>query len=499
MTKALYRKYRPKSLAEVVGQEQVTTPLISSLKQDKISHAYLFIGPRGTGKTSVARILAHEVNNFSYGVEDDYVDIIEIDGASNRGVDNIRELREKVTIAPTRGKYKIYIIDEVHMLTKEAFNALLKTLEEPPAHVIFIMATTDAYKVPVTITSRAQTYTFKLANPEVMLGFLKSITEKEKIKITDDALKIVVKRGGGSFRDSLSLLDQISTLSDTQITEEMVISALGLPQDEKIHALLDAYLSGDVVKITTIVKELLSSGIKADTLASEIISTIIEKPNSELFSLLAKLPEVKAPFAEAKLLVALSDALCTTKPQRTAEIQQQPKAQQAPDIQQQPKAQQTPDVQQPSGFGQKSEAQQAKSIEQTPKAEVLQPSESDIKPTVLSASANKQSTTVFDWDNFLSRVRELNDAVYLQLLKTNHTLIDDCLNIYPEKKVVKTILSRDNNKRILIDASGGGVKITIHEVGDLPDTITKDSVLTKISDIMGGEVKNDGGENPFGE
>ncbi len=487
MAKALYRKYRPKSLAEVVGQEQVTTPLISSLKQDKVSHAYLFIGPRGTGKTSVARILAHEVNNFSYGVEDDYVDIIEIDGASNRGVDNIRELREKVTIAPTRGKYKIYIIDEVHMLTKEAFNALLKTLEEPPAHVIFIMATTDAYKVPVTITSRAQTYTFKLANPEVMLGFLKSITEKEKIKITDDALKIVVKRGGGSFRDSLSLLDQISTLSDKQITEEMVILALGLPQDEKIHALLDAYLLSDVVKITTIVKELLSSGIKADTLASEIISTIIEKPNSELFSLLAKLPEVKAPFAEAKLLVALSDALCATKPQRTAEIQQQPKPQQAPDIQR------------PSGFRQKSEAQQAKSIEQTPKAEVLQPSESDIKPTVLSASANKQSTTVFDWDNFLSRVRELNDAVYLQLLKTNHTLIDDCLNIYPEKKVIKTFLSRDNNKRILINASGGSVKITIHEVGDLPDTITKDSVLTKISDIMGGEVKNDGGENPFGE
>jgi len=488
MAKALYRKYRPKSLAEVVGQEQVTTPLISSLKQDKVSHAYLFIGPRGTGKTSVARILAHEVNNFSYGVEDDYVDIIEIDGASNRGVDNIRELREKVTIAPTRGKYKIYIIDEVHMLTKEAFNALLKTLEEPPAHVIFIMATTDAYKVPVTITSRAQTYTFKLASPEVMLGFLKSITEKEKIKITDDALKIVVKRGGGSFRDSLSLLDQISTLSDEQITEEMVISALGLPQDEKIHALLDAYLSGDVVKITTIVKELLSSGIKADTLASEIISTIIEKPNSELFSLLAKLPEVKAPFAEAKLLVALSDALYTTKPQRTLEPQQQ-----------QPRAQQIPIPQRPLEPQQKPEIQQAPKIKQTPKTVTPQPSENSVEPTTPSTSMNKPPMTVFDWDEFLRRVRELNDAVYLQLLKTNHTLIDDCLNIYPEKKVVKTILSRDNNKRILINASGGSVKITIHEVGDLPDTITKDSVLTKISDIMGGEVKNDGGENPFGE
>ena len=160
MAKALYRKYRPKSLSEVVGQEQVTRVLENSLKQGKISHAYLFIGPRGTGKTSVARIFAHEVNGFKYELEDVYVDIIEIDGASNRGIDNIRELREKVAIAPTSGKYKIYIIDEVHMLTKEAFNALLKTLEEPPKHVIFIMATTDAYKVPVTITSRAQTYTF---------------------------------------------------------------------------------------------------------------------------------------------------------------------------------------------------------------------------------------------------------------------------------------------------------------------------------------------------
>ena len=200
MAKALYRKYRPKKLSDVIGEEQVTNVLANSLKQGKISHAYLFVGPRGTGKTSVARIFAHEVNGFEYELEDSHVDIIEIDGASNRGIDNIRELREKVAIAPTTGKYKIYIIDEVHMLTREAFNALLKTLEEPPAHVIFIMATTDVYKVPVTITSRAQTYTFNLADKKVMFDYLKSICEKEKIKISDDALQIIVKRGGGSFR-----------------------------------------------------------------------------------------------------------------------------------------------------------------------------------------------------------------------------------------------------------------------------------------------------------
>ena len=158
--KALYRKYRPTKLADVIGQERVTKPLENALKSGKFSHAYLFTGPRGCGKTSVARIFAHEVNKFKYEIEDSYVDIIEIDAASNTGVDNIRDLREKAVIAPTEGKYKVYIIDEVHMLSKAAFNALLKTLEEPPKSVIFIMATTDAYKVPVTITSRAQVFNF---------------------------------------------------------------------------------------------------------------------------------------------------------------------------------------------------------------------------------------------------------------------------------------------------------------------------------------------------
>ena len=304
--KALYRKYRPCKLSEVVGQEQVTKTLESSLKQGRISHAYLFIGPRGTGKTSVARIFAHEVNGFKYEPEDDYVDIIEIDGASNRGIDSIRELREKVMIAPTSGKYKIYIIDEVHMLTKEAFNALLKTLEEPPSHVIFIMATTDAHKVPITITSRAQTYTFRLAEKSVMAEYLKKVAKLEKINIDDSAINIIVKRGGGSFRDSLSLLDQISMLPGEKITKETVEEAMGLPEDEKIQELLNVYISGDVVKITTVIKELLISGVKPETLAEELIETIVDEPKPELLPLLSKLPEVRAPYSDAKLLTALA-------------------------------------------------------------------------------------------------------------------------------------------------------------------------------------------------
>ncbi|MBR3131928.1 DNA polymerase III subunit gamma/tau [Candidatus Saccharibacteria bacterium] len=468
--KSLYRRCRPLTLRDVVGQPQVTEPLIKSLEQGKISHAYLFIGPRGCGKTSVARILAHEVNGFKYEIEDDYVDIVEIDGASNRGIDNIRELREKAAIAPTSGKYKIYIIDEVHMLTKEAFNALLKTLEEPPAHVIFIMATTDAYRVPVTITSRAQTYTFKLADTETMFRYLKGVAEKEKIKIDDEALKIIVKRGEGSFRDSLSLLDQISTLSQETITKDMVVSAMGLPEDEKINELLIEYASGNVVKITTILRDLLASGVKAETLTEELIRTIINEPKPEYLSLLGKLTDVKAPFAEAKLLVALSNKTLNT-----------------------------------SSFVRRLESEKSHTLvrrENRPTDEPL----GDVRNIDFSDSNQKiltkedvftpSKTTAFDWRGYLEKVKGLNEAVYLQLKKCRFEFNNQELEIYPEKKIVKTILARDNNKKILIDA-GGGVKITIHEIGETPRQMKKDETLDRISDIMGGEVKNDGGGSPF--
>jgi DNA polymerase III subunit gamma/tau len=162
---ALYRKYRSKSLSEIVGQKHITDTLSNAIKSGRISHAYLFTGPKGVGKTSIARILAHEVNGLAYADESIHLDIIEIDAASNRRIDEIRDLRDKVHIAPTSAKYKVYIIDEVHMLTKEAFNALLKTLEEPPAHVIFILATTEAHKLPDTIVSRTQRFTFKAIEP----------------------------------------------------------------------------------------------------------------------------------------------------------------------------------------------------------------------------------------------------------------------------------------------------------------------------------------------
>src|ERR1700712_3995109 len=206
MGQALYRTNRPKRLGDIVGQEHITKTLEQALKTGKISHAYLFTGPRGVGKTSIARIWAHEINGIPYEDDSAHMDIIEIDAASNRRIDEIRELRDKVYIAPTSAKYKVYIIDEVHMLTKEAFNALLKTLEEPPAHVVFILATTDAHKLPDTIVSRTQRFTFKPVEREKVIAHLKDIAKAEGIKVSDDALELLAEHGEGSFRDSISLL-----------------------------------------------------------------------------------------------------------------------------------------------------------------------------------------------------------------------------------------------------------------------------------------------------
>ena len=230
MSKALYRKYRSKSLEEIVGQKHVTDILARSIEQGRISHAYLLTGPRGVGKTSIARILAHAINKLPYDDDKTDLDIIEIDAASNNGVEDVRDLREKVQIAPVGTGKKIYIIDEVHMLSKAAFNALLKTLEEPPEHVVFILATTDVDKLPATIISRTQRFSFRAITKPEAVKHLKQIATAEKIKVEDAALELIAERGDGSMRDSISLLDQLASLSGDKesITVALIEASIGL-------------------------------------------------------------------------------------------------------------------------------------------------------------------------------------------------------------------------------------------------------------------------------
>lgn len=274
MGKALYREYRPTTLDTVVGQEHITNTLKNAIKKGAISHAYLLTGPKGVGKTSVARILAHEINGIPYNDESTHLDIIEIDAASNRRIDEIRDLREKVHIAPTSSKYKVYIIDEVHMLTREAFNALLKTLEEPPAHVVFILATTESHKVPETIISRTQRFSFKPIGVDAVTKHLKIIAKSEKIQIEDDALRLIAEHGGGSFRDSISMLDQIAGFSLKKITPSDISALLGLPDDSIIDSLIASVGSNNTEALFVATQQLRESGANPTKTAQQLIKVL---------------------------------------------------------------------------------------------------------------------------------------------------------------------------------------------------------------------------------
>ena len=270
MFQALYRKYRPQIFADIVGQNHIVSVLKNAIDKDQISHAYLFYGSRGTGKTSIAKIFANEVNrNEEYQKEN--VDIIEIDAASNNGVDEVRDIKEAIKFLPTEGKYKVYIIDEVHMLTTAAFNALLKTLEEPPAHVIFILATTEIHKIPATILSRCQRFEFKNLSQEQLIDRLKYISEKESLVIEDAAIEKIATLAKGGLRDAISILDQVSNYSE-EITLNHILEVTSSISEDDILEFYRNLLQGDVTKSLLTYNNFVSQAKDTKLLLNDLIN-----------------------------------------------------------------------------------------------------------------------------------------------------------------------------------------------------------------------------------
>ena len=281
----LARKYRPQTFADVVKQDHVTQTLSHAISSGRVAHAILFTGPRGTGKTTIARILAKAMNcqqgptvspcnvcrSCMEITSGQAVDVLEIDGASNNSVDQVRDLRDNVRYMPSHSRYKIYIIDEVHMLTAAAFNALLKTLEEPPAHVLFMFATTEPQKIPLTILSRCQRHDLRRIDTRSILEHLQSLCAKEAVDISPESLLIVAQEAGGSMRDALSLLDQILSFSEGKITHDLVISLLGVIDRQFIYDFSQAVLNGDITEILNLLETGYENGLDLKRLYSSLV------------------------------------------------------------------------------------------------------------------------------------------------------------------------------------------------------------------------------------
>lgn len=537
LMKALYRKYRPLHLSEVIGQDKTIEQLQGALTKGKISHAYLFVGPRGCGKTSVARIFAHEINHFDYQLEDSYIDIIEIDAATFTSVDNIRELREKAMIMPTLGKYKVYIIDEVHMLSNSAFNALLKILEEPPEHVIFIMATTNPEKIPATIISRTQIYRFNLAEPKVMQDFLRSVCDKEGIKISDDALKIITERGGGSFRDSLSILNQIGTvnLSEETIEASDVSAALGIPEHQEIQNLINFYENSDTENITNTLAALLNYGITAESITLELINQILKNPTPKSLQLVNQLFNVTGSFLEAKLTVALISSNFATPAAVTSTASIAPVASPQPTTpastaapittttapaphsataspQSSTQSTSAPSAK-PSPFAEIRE-QLAKNAKNHKAERALPPKEpeemiQEAPPTLPEAVVS--SSGDFNFNGFVANVTNVNPTLMTALKKSFFVIDGKNFDIYPEKAVYWRILGQKNNLEILRGATNS-IELTVRnpDVEVIPKTavsfeqaaagqtkkaVTVSPKIESLSAIMGDVQEVN--ENPF--
>jgi DNA polymerase-3 subunit gamma/tau len=490
MGQALYRKYRSKSLREIVGQDHITTALSHALEKGRISHAYLFTGPRGVGKTSVARILAHEINGLPYNGEN-HLDIIEIDAASNRRIDEIRDLRDKVHTAPASAKYKVYIIDEVHMLTKEAFNALLKTLEEPPAHVVFILATTEAHKLPETIISRTQRFSFRPIPVDQMAKHLKYIAGKEKITVDDDALELIAERGEGSLRDSTGLLDQASN-TGSAVTKQLVEQLLGLAPAEYITQLENALQQPDAASgaaIVNVLSELYQQGFEPAMIAAQLG----EKLRGELLAgrqepaptlaLLKNLLDIPAARQPKQLLeLTLLQAGLPSKSAASVTVSQKAAPPSSPVAPKEPAKSTKPTTPEPL-------APSPETDEAIPSAPASEPEERPAEaPTPTQLAGELEASEL--WQQVLDDIKKQHNTLYGIARMAKPTLNGSELTLALKFAFHQKRLNEAKNRKLLSDVTErlSGRTIEIHCIVDdtpAPENTVPTDVST-ISNIFGG-------------
>lgn len=505
MSQALYRKYRSTSFDELVGQEHVTELLKSAVKNGNFSHAYLFTGQRGTGKTSAARILAYAINELPYDADAGHLDIIEIDAASNRRIDDIRDLREKVFMAPVSAKYKVYIIDEVHMLTGESFNALLKTIEEPPAHAVFILATTELHKVPATIISRTQRFHFRPVALDKVVEHLKMIAKKEKIDIDDEALKLIAEHGGGSFRDSISLLDQLGSL-EGKVTADTVESILGRARSHDIATILQLVRDEKQSELHALLTDMLAQGISPVTLSEQLVTALLHSADAgaKSYELGEKLMAVpRAHFPQLLLLNTLLGFVAKDEPEGRRMKEEGREADST-----QPganrKSQETTERVTRGGAAPASAQNEVLKEEGADRA--AGPAASDLR-SESEAEANDGSGKrkdsgseqpirkaqggkdgKFNWDAILAATKKTNPALHSVLSRADIRLDDDTLHLGFQyalhRKKLEQAQYRTQLTRVINDVCNLTPTIVIEDKNTV--AVEKDDQTSKVADLMGG-------------
>ena len=483
---SLYREWRPARFSEVVGQVAIVQTLLNAVKKGHVAHAYLFSGERGIGKTTAARILSRAVNclepvegepcntcaNCATIAANRTLDIVEIDGASNRGIDHIRQLREEVNFAPTDLLRKVYIIDEVHMLTNEAFNALLKTLEEPPPHAMFIFATTEPHKVPRTIISRCQAFEFRRISPDDIAGHLQSIAEAKSVSIDAGALELISHRANGGMRDALVMLEQAMSYGGAAITKETILDMLGLADRSAHEAFLSAVDRGDQHAVMQLIEQLLDQGKDIEIFLADVTQLLRERLMSQterdarLIQLAQGLLQLKADLFRSldrriRLEVGVLALMASLGGQASADTPSQPEANQTPTAVQQSAVATPPKEIQSTVAPKASEprvtttdpipeavaasSEKERMVEEVPLGNVAPPAST--APGSSALSGTHQSA----WDAMMSEIQQDRIAIAAFIVEGAPTVVDDRLVIsfHPEHSFHKASLEMRDNLQYL--------------------------------------------------